>query len=234
MKVAALLLGAGRGERLGADVPKALVPLAGRPLFAWSLEALEASSAVEAIVVVGPSRAMRESLAACGLAPRKVIGFCEGGRERQHSVAKGLATLPPDVTHVAVHDAARAMLTPEIVNRVVGAAVERGAAIAAMPLEDTLKRATLQVVTDTVPRAGLWRAQTPQVFRRDWLEQAHAEAHGLATDDAALVEAIGHPVHLVEADARNFKVTTPADLALAEAWLTARGPLVREGAEGHG
>lgn len=225
MKVAALLLGAGRGERLGADVPKALAPLAGRPLFAWSLEALELANSIECIVVVGPSRAMREALAAAGLSPRKVIGFCEGGKERQHSVAKGLDTLPDDVTHVAVHDSARALVTPAIVNRVVGAAVEHGAAIAAMPLDDSLKRATLDVITDTIPRAGLWRAQTPQVFRVDWLRTAHAESHGLATDDAALVEAQGHPVRLVEADARNFKVTTAADLALAEAWLAARGPL---------
>lgn len=225
MKLGALLLGAGRGERLGAGVPKALAPLAGRPLFTWSLEALERCAAIEVIVVVGPGRAMREALAACGLAPRKVIGFCEGGRERQDSVAKGLATLPADVTHVAVHDSARALVTPEVIARVAGAAVQHGAAIAAMPLEDTLKRATLNVIADTVPRAGLWRAQTPQVFRRDWLERAHAEAHGVATDDAALVEALGHPVHLVESDARNFKVTTAADLELAEAWLNARGAL---------
>lgn len=219
MSVGALLLCAGRGERLALGHEKALAPLAGRPLFAWSLEALERCDIVEGIVVVGPAKKLKEVLGASGFAPRKVVAWCEGGRERQDSVARGLAALPDSFTVVAVHDSARALVTPALIARTVADALEHGAAIAAIPLDDTLKRATLARITDTVPRAGLWRAQTPQVFRRDWLARAHVEAHGQATDDAALVEALGHPVRITEGDPMNFKITTAQDLALAESWL---------------
>jgi 2-C-methyl-D-erythritol 4-phosphate cytidylyltransferase len=222
MKVAALLLCAGKGERLGAGVPKALAPLAGRPLFAWSLDALEQTPSISGIVMVGPTRALREALAATGIAAGKIVAWTEGGKERQDSVARGLHVLPPEFTHVAVHDAARALVSVEVITRVVGEAVQHGAALAAVPLEDTLKRTTLNVVDDTVPRKGLWRAQTPQVARRDWLEQAHAEAHGIATDDVALLEAQGRSVRVTMGDPLNFKITTAQDLALAECWLAAR------------
>ncbi len=222
MSTGAILLCAGRGERLGADVPKAFVPLAGRPLFAWSLAALQRCADVDAIVIVGPARTARELLSASGHAPEKVIAFVEGGAERQHSVARGLAALPAKHDLVAVHDAARALVTPAVIARAIAAARAHGAAIAATPLADTLKRVEDGNVVATPPRAGLWLAQTPQVIRRDWLEAAHAAATDVATDDAALVEAIGHTVHVAEGDALNFKITTPADLALAERWL-ARG-----------
>lgn len=223
MSVAAILLCAGRGERLGADVPKAAVPLAGRPLFAWSLGTLQRCGCVDAIVVVGPSRTLRELLAAAGLAAPKVVAWVEGGAERQHSVARGLAALPADCDLVAVHDSARALVGGPVVERAVAAAREHGAAIAAVPLADTLKRVEAGVIHGTPSRAGLWCAQTPQVFRRDWLEAAHAAAGAVATDDAALVEALGHAVHVAQGDALNFKVTTPGDLALAERWLAGRG-----------
>ena len=219
MSVTAILLCAGRGERLDAGVPKALAPLAGRPLFAWSLETLQRSSAIDAIVLVGARRLLREAIAASGLTAAKVHAFIEGGQERQDSVGRGLSSLPEDCTHVAVHDSARALVSVEVIARAVGAALEHGAAIAALPLADTLKRVTLGAIEDTIPRAGLWCAQTPQVFRRDWVVRAHAEAHGRATDDAALVEALGHPVRVTTGDALNLKITTAADLALAEAWL---------------
>jgi len=220
LSVVALLLCAGRGERLGLGVDKALAPLAGRPLFAWSLETLERSAAVHRVVVVGPVRRLRDALAACGLAARKIVGWVEGGRERQESVARGLAALPDDATLVVVHDAARALVTTDLVSRVVADALQHGAALAAVPLADTLKQGRLGAVERTVPRAGLWCAQTPQAFRRDWLTAAHAGGIRGATDDAALIEALGHPVRLVEGDALNLKITTPRDLELAEAWLT--------------
>jgi 2-C-methyl-D-erythritol 4-phosphate cytidylyltransferase len=215
----ALLLCAGRGERLAAGVDKALAPLAGRPLFTWSLEALERCGAIHGVVMVGPVRPLKELLAASGLAGSRIVGWTEGGRERQHSVGRGLHLLPDDCTHVAVHDAARALVTPALIARVVGDALQHGAAIAAVPLADTLKRVALEVIETTVPRQGLWCAQTPQVFRRDWLEQAHAAATAIATDDAALVEAQGHPVRVTPGDPLNLKITTPQDLAFAEAWL---------------
>jgi 2-C-methyl-D-erythritol 4-phosphate cytidylyltransferase len=220
MSVTAILLCAGRGERLGAAVDKALAPLAGRPLFAWGLEALERAPAVERIVLVGPVKRMKEMLAATGLGPGKIAAWCEGGRERQDSVACGLHALPEGTTLVAIHDCARVMVTPELIGRVVADALQHGAAIAAVPLADTLKRGTLGVIETTVPRQGLWCAQTPQVFRREWIEAAHAAAAHRATDDAALVEALGHRVHLTPGEPLNFKITTPQDLELAEAWLT--------------
>lgn len=222
MKAAALLLCAGRGERLGLGVDKALAPLAGRPLFTWSLEALERTPALSGIVVVGAVARLREALAVTTFRPARVVAWCEGGRERQDSVAAGLAALPAEYDYVAVHDCARALLTPAVAGRVIADAVAHGAAIAAVALEDTLKRGRLGSVEATVPRASLWRAQTPQVFRRDWLEAAHAAATVKATDDAALVEALGRPVRLTEGDAMNFKITTAADLRLAEACLAAR------------
>ena len=220
MKAAALLLCAGRGERLGRGEHKALVPLAGRPLFAWSLEALTNARSVEAIVVVGPVAKLKA--AAGGTGVERVVAWTEGGRERQDSVARGLSSLPPGIDLVAIHDCARALVTTEVIDRVIADALAHGAAIAAVPVEDTLKRASLGVIEQTVPRAGLWRAQTPQVFRRDWLEEAHAAALGLATDDAALLEAAGRRVHVSQGDPMNFKITAPNDLAVAGAILAAR------------
>jgi 2-C-methyl-D-erythritol 4-phosphate cytidylyltransferase len=222
VSAAAILLCAGRGERLGGDLPKAQTMLAGRPLFTWSLEALGRARSIDSIVVVGAVKTLKELLAASGIAAPKIVAWSEGGRERQDSVARGLLALPDDADLVAVHDSARALVTPEIIDRVVGDARQHGAAIAAVPLEDTLKRTTLTTIDATVPRASLWRAQTPQAFRRDWILAAHEAAHGKATDDAALVEALGHPVRVTPGDPLNLKITTPGDLELAEAWLERR------------
>jgi len=223
MSTAAILLCAGKGERLGQGVEKALVPLGGRPLFTWGLEALQRCAAVHAIVIVGPVARLRDAALAAGVGQAKIVAWSEGGRERQDSVAKGLHALPAEHEIVLVHDCARALATPELIARVAGDAIAHGAAIAAVPLADTLKRATLATIDTTVPRAGLWCAQTPQGFRRDLLEIAHKEAKGKATDDAALIEALGKPVHLTMGDVRNFKITTPEDLELAEAWVQRTG-----------
>ena len=229
MSTCAILLCAGRGERLNASVPKALVPLAGRPLFTWSYEALQRCDAIDGIVLVGPVRTLRELLAASGMSTSKLLAATEGGEQRQHSVARGLHVLPEGCTHVAVHDSARALVSPELIARAVAEAREHGAAIAAVPQADTLKQGTLGLITATVSRAGLWAAQTPQVFRRDWLERAHKEATDVATDDAALVEKLGHPVRMTLGEAVNFKITTAADLELAESWLAHRAATVDEG-----
>ena len=229
MSTCAILLCAGRGERLGAGVAKALAPLAGRPLFTWALEAFQRCDAVEGIVLVGPVRTLEELVAASGVSGTKIAAYSEGGDARQHSVARGLHVVPERFTHVAVHDSARALVTPEVIAATVAAAVEHGAAVAAVPVADTLKQATLGTITATVPRAGLWAAQTPQAFRRDWLERAHREAAEVATDDATLVEWLGHPVHLAPGDPLNFKVTTATDLELAEAWLAHRAAEAQRG-----
>jgi 2-C-methyl-D-erythritol 4-phosphate cytidylyltransferase len=222
VSVGAILLAGGTGKRLGLDVEKPLVPLVGRPLFAWSLEALERCDAIQGIVVVGPPGWLDEMLTNCGIVAVKVVAWVDGGRERRDSVANGLKALPPEFDLIVVHDCARVLVTPPLIARVIADAMMAGASIAAVPLEDTLKRGTLNRIDATVPRTGLWRAQTPQAFRRDWLTEAHASARGAATDDAMMVEACGHPVRITAGDSLNFKVTNPRDLSLAAAWLTAR------------
>jgi 2-C-methyl-D-erythritol 4-phosphate cytidylyltransferase len=154
------------------------------------------------------------------------VQLAEGGNERFDSVANALAKLKPEAEFVAVHDAARPCLTTELIDAVFAQAVKSGAALLGMPVVDTLKRADAQQrVQATEARQGLWLAQTPQVFRRDWLEAAYADRGKLGphiTDDAQLIEAAGHPVHLVESSATNIKLTTKGDLILAEAILKSR------------
>lgn len=222
MRVAALALAAGRGERLGASVPKAFLPLAGRPLLVRALAALAARPEVECIVPVLPApevprfRVLALDFAGAG----KVAAPVVGGAERQDSMRAGLAALPPGIELVAVHDAARPLVRPEDVGRVIAAAARSGAALLAVPVRDTLKRVRDGRVEETLPRIDCWAAQTPQVFRLGLLREAlaKAEAEGFrGTDDAQLVERLGARVEVVEGDPGNLKITWPEDVALAEA-----------------
>jgi 2-C-methyl-D-erythritol 4-phosphate cytidylyltransferase len=208
----ALVVAAGRGTRLGSNGPKALVQVAGRPMLAWSLDALRAVAEIEQIVVALPEGVP---------APEGTIGV-PGGAERSHSVLAALRASQGDP--VVVHDAARPLVTPEILRATLAALREHGcdAAIAAAPVHDTVKRARDGVVHGTLDRSELWAVQTPQAFRRAALEAALAagdDALGAATDDAALVEAQGGTVRVVPAPPENFKVTTPHDLRVAELLL---------------
>jgi 2-C-methyl-D-erythritol 4-phosphate cytidylyltransferase len=224
MRTVALVLAAGRGERLGHALPKGLVPLAGRPLLLHALAALEAVDALERLVPVVPadSFARFEQVLASAGGLRKLAAPVVGGRERQDSVRSGLEALPAGVELVAVHDAARPFVRPEAVRRVIDAARMTGAAILATPVRDTIKRVVAGRIVETPPRAECWAAQTPQVFRVEILREAlaKAEAEGmLATDDAQLVEAMGLAVSVVLGDADNLKITGPEDLAIAERLL---------------
>lgn len=216
----ALLVAAGRGERLGAEEPKAFVMLAGRPMLDWSLDALRAVPALERIVVALPAGVP---------APAGVVAVT-GGAERSHSVRAALeaAGEGPADEPVLVHDAARPLATPELFERTLGALAARGcdAVVAAAPVTDTIKRAGegLRVV-ETLDRRALWAVQTPQAFRRAALVAALAAPEdrlAAATDDASLVERAGGSVHVVESPAENVKVTTPVDLRLAELLLEER------------
>jgi 2-C-methyl-D-erythritol 4-phosphate cytidylyltransferase len=212
----ALVVAAGRGERLGTPVPKAFVMLAGRPMVQWSIAALSAVAAIDEIVVALPP-AMD--------APEGTIGVA-GGTQRSHSVQAALAAARADDV-VLVHDAARPLLTVALVEDCLAAlaAGECDAAIAAAPVTDTIKECDATTVVRTLDRARLWAVQTPQAFRRDVLERAldqDDEILGAATDDAALVEAMGGTVRLVPAPADNLKVTTPLDLRVAELLLRER------------
>jgi 2-C-methyl-D-erythritol 4-phosphate cytidylyltransferase len=218
----AVLVAAGSGERFGGKRPKAFANLAGRPLVAESLERLDASAWIEAIVVVAaadweePTILLAEELGAGSL--RAVV---TGGATRTDSVRAGLAEVPGDTAVVLVHDAARPLLSDEVVERVVTALGEGwDAAVPALPLADTVKRAEGEAVAETVDRSGLHAVQTPQAFVAGALRRALAGA-GEATDCAGLVEAAGGRVRLVEGDRRLLKVTTPADLAFVETLLGA-------------
>lgn len=208
-------MAAGRGERLGAGRPKALVELAGRPLMQWSIEALQRVGAIQRIVVALPPGAS---------APPGTVGV-PGGATRSESVARALAAAGPG-DPVLVHDAARPLLSVELAQAVLRAVEAEGvdAAIAAAPVTDTIKRADREgVVRETLDRSCLWAVQTPQVFRRAALEQALAASPELlaqATDDAWLVERAGGTVVTVAAREPNLKVTTPFDLRLAELLLS--------------
>jgi len=219
----AILLAAGTGERLGLGLPKATVDLGGRPLVAWSLEALAKAGVVRGVIVVGDANALAPALETLSPQARmKIVGQAEGGVTRQASCASGLARVAPDAEVVLVHDAARPFAEPALFDAVARAAHEHGAALAAEPLADTLKRVADGRVLETIERAGLWRAQTPQGARRALLVEAHARARAdgvLATDDVALVERLGHAVHVVPAPSSNRKITTLDDLAWAEARL---------------
>ncbi|MGI9952473.1 2-C-methyl-D-erythritol 4-phosphate cytidylyltransferase [Moorellaceae bacterium AZ2] len=219
----ALVAAAGQGKRLGAGGNKVLVNLRGRPLLTYSLDVLESSPLVQAVIVLTRREDMEHCREIMSNRYTKVLGLVEGGEERQDSVYRGLKALPRETELVAVHDAARPLLSPELLARVVAAAAEVGGAVAAVPVQDTIKRGDEQgMVSETLVRQGLWAVQTPQVFRRDWLEEAYER--GMAegwrvTDDASLVEKCGYPVKLVKGDYRNLKITTPDDLLLAAALL---------------
>jgi 2-C-methyl-D-erythritol 4-phosphate cytidylyltransferase len=175
------------------------------------------------IIVISPDD--RESFQSKFGANVAILGIdvVDGGAERSDSVAQALARVKPDVDYVAVHDAARPLLANEWIDQVFEAAEKTGAAILATPVTSTLKRvAADNTIEETVPRAGLWAAQTPQVFRRDWLLDAYAQrGDEPATDDAELVQRLGHPVTVVPGSAINFKVTTKEDLRLAAQALKA-------------
>jgi 2-C-methyl-D-erythritol 4-phosphate cytidylyltransferase len=154
------------------------------------------------------------------------VQLVHGGRERFESVANALKVLGPEADFVAVHDAVRPCATGELISAVFAKAAEAGAALLAVPVADTVKRVDDRgKVLGTLPRQGLWLAQTPQVFRRDWLEAAYAGRGQLkqdVTDDAQLIEAAGHPVAVVEGSPLNLKITTKSDLSLADAVLKSR------------
>ena len=220
---AAVVPAAGRGERLGAAGPKALIPLRGRPLLEYALAALDAASTVETIVVAAPPDALEPVTAAARRAAgSKLAGVVPGGSDRQASVARALAALPAGPTIVLVHDGARPLVPVTLIDAVAAAAARDGAAAAAVPVDETVRRGDDEWLRTTVDRAGLFRVQTPQAFERTLLETAHREAARAGfrgTDDAALVERLGRPVRLVPGAPRNLKVTVPDDLALADALL---------------
>jgi len=220
MKIEVILAAAGKGERIGAGVPKALLPVGGKPLFLHSLKVFGASALIKGIVLVVPPAAVDKfSRAVAKSAVKKRIKIVRGGKERQDSVRNGLAALDADTDTVFIHDAARPFVTPKIIKDLVKVLRRDQAATVAVPVKPTIKRVdpVSGYVAATLDRRFLWDVQTPQGFRREVLAKAHAQAgEETATDDAYLVEKLGEKVKIVPGDYRNFKVTTSEDIIFAE------------------
>jgi 2-C-methyl-D-erythritol 4-phosphate cytidylyltransferase len=226
-RFAVILPAAGRSSRFKDKEKKPFVNLDGRAVWLRTAELfVTRDDVVKTYIVIDPAD---EELVRRRYAPNMAfmnVQLIHGGRERFDSVANALAVLPPEADFVAIHDAVRPCVTAEQIGEVFARAVEAGAALLAVPVTDTVKRVDDKgKVLGTLPRQGLWLAQTPQVFRRDWLEAAYAGRGQLkqpVTDDAQLVEAAGHPVAVVEGSPSNLKITTKADLSLADAILKSR------------
>jgi 2-C-methyl-D-erythritol 4-phosphate cytidylyltransferase len=218
----AVIVAAGRGERLGSDRPKAFAKLNGRALLAESLERLEASDWIDSIVLVAPEGWEEPAiLLAEELGAGKVRASVPGGATRTDSVRAGIAEVPEEALVVLVHDAARPVLPDEVIERVLAPLGEGwDGAAPALPIADTVKRAGPDgAVAETVDRSGLYAVQTPQAFLAAVLRQALAGDVEDASDCAGLVEARGGRVRLVEGDRRLVKVTTAEDLAFVESLL---------------
>ena len=218
-----IFLAAGRSTRMGGGPNKQFIELGGKPLLWYSLTAFEQCTPVTEIIIVSRLDYMD---AARQLARdfKKVAAIVEGGVERQNSVWNGVAKASGEI--VAVHDGARPLVTPALIEATVASAWEYGTGIAATKVVDTIKEAGPdRTVTRTVDRTKLWAVQTPQTSRTDLLRQAYQQVFSqgiIVTDEAAAIAMLGHPVHLVETPFLNLKVTTPADLATVEALLRSR------------
>ena len=219
--ITAIIVAAGAGSRLGEPegMPKALRTLGDRPMYLHALQTFDAHARVDARVLVYPAIWEAQILEDLEGKVRGPLELVAGGATRQESVAAGLSAAS-DAEFVVVHDAARPFVTATLIDRVLDACLSAGAAICAIPVTDTLKRVSSGFVSGTLERAELVHVQTPQAFSADLLRRAHAGAAraGLdATDDAALVEALGEKVAVVDGDEGNIKITTKADLERAQA-----------------
>lgn len=227
-KVAAIVVGAGSGTRFGGDENKIFAIVDGQPLFIRALQLfVNREDVCQTILAISPadmSHMKTKFSANLGFMGVKLV---EGGAERADTVEKALGAVDDEADLIAIHDAVRPCVTAEWVDAVIAEAAKSGAAILATPVTATLKRVSVGpgapgIIDETVPRSGLWMAQTPQVFRKDLLRQAYANRGTLAvpiTDDAQVVEATGHPVAVVQGDVRNIKVTTKGDITLAGALI---------------
>ena len=225
MRTAAVVPGAGAGARMNRTMPKQYLPLGGKPIIARTLESLDRTPIIDEILLVLDAKEFdyfrREVMK-----PRRWKKPCrlvEGGLTRQQSVYNGLKEIKEDFDLVLIHDAVRPFIEEETIMEIIAQAAIHGAAAAAVPATDTIKKTDRDgFISGTVPRDGLWAVQTPQAFRREIILRAHEQAVKdgfIATDDASLVERIGLRVKIVESSRWNFKITTAEDLVVAEGIL---------------
>ncbi|HEX7065066.1 MAG TPA: 2-C-methyl-D-erythritol 4-phosphate cytidylyltransferase [Bacillales bacterium] len=231
MNYTVVIPAAGEGKRMNAGKNKLWLELNGKPLIVHTLSVFQNDPQCEAIiVVVNPAEKQEMASLFAGLGLSKAQQLVAGGAERQDSVYKGLEACESEGI-VLIHDGARPFVTTELIGRLTAQAKESGAAIPGVPVKDTIKKASDGVVMETLERSSLWLVQTPQAFRLSLVKAAYEDAGKAgvtATDDASLVERLGHPVTIVEGDYDNIKITTPDDLITARAILANR----REGEQG--
>jgi len=223
---AAVVVGGGSGTRFGGD--KLAVPIAGRPVLAWTLRAFEETPSITCIVLVAPAGREEEFRGIANTAGiSKLTSVVTGGTYRKQSVLNGLRALPSSIGHVAIHDAARPLVTPSLITRCLEAADETGASSAAARVSDTLHQADQEgCAAKTIDRSGIWAMQTPQVFRAAALIKIlEEEKLGKPTDEVSVALAAGWRIPFVENREPNLKITWPSDLAVAQALLLARQSL---------
>lgn len=222
-----LIPAAGMGRRMGSDRNKLLLTLLGKPLLAWTLLAAEAAHDISWVGIIGqPADYSAVKAIMAELSLSKPIELIKGGETRQDSVYNGLQALPTEAEQVLIHDGARCLATPQLLDRCAAVVLDCPGLIAAVPVKDTIKVVNQTgIIQETPDRRQLWAAQTPQGFEVKLLKQCHDQGRDLGwevTDDAALFERCGLPVKIVEGEETNLKVTTPVDLAIAEFILRQR------------
>lgn len=222
--VTAIIAAAGQGTRMGQGINKVFVLLNNRPILSYTIDVFEKCAAIdEVIVVVGEEDREQLDLLIAKYGFRKVSQIVAGGAERQCSVANALRKLSPETQWVVVHDGARPLVSSDLIARAVSEAQQWRAVGVAVPVKDTIKIADPNGFVECTPdRKKLWAIQTPQVFARDILDKAYQHSETVATyatDDAALVEALGIKVKLMMGEYTNIKITTPEDLLFAKAIL---------------
>ena len=222
-EVGAVIVAAGESRRMGG-IDKVFAPLGGKPALARVIDTFQKCRPVNQIVVVVNAKNIGKCRKLVAEERwNKVSDICAGGKRRQDSVAAGLKRLD-NCDWVVIHDGARPLVTKDLIERGLKAAKETGAAVAAVPVTDTIKFADDdRIVHQTPPRQNLWAVQTPQVFRVDIIARAYKQAKGEVTDDASLVEGLNHKVKLYMGSYDNIKITSPHDLALAEVLLKKHG-----------
>ncbi|MFC1934283.1 2-C-methyl-D-erythritol 4-phosphate cytidylyltransferase [Chloroflexota bacterium] len=218
-RVGAVIAAGGSSQRMG-EVDKLFAPLGGKPVLAWVVDVFQGCGSIDEIVLVLSEQNLEQGRRlVVERSWSKVTDVCPGGERRQDSVGNGLSQLN-DCSWAVIHDGARPLVTVDLIDRGLEAAAETGAAIAAVPVTDTIKVAGDDwFVQGTPPRHNLWTVQTPQVFRFDIIAEAYRQAKYDVTDDARLVEQLGYKVKLYMGSYDNIKVTTPEDLALAEIFI---------------
>lgn len=225
MFVSAIIPAAGKGQRFGSQLNKQFVELKGRPLLYYTLRQFELSTAIDEIILVVPEAWLPEipSVFVEQYQFSKIKKIVSGGKERFESVANGLQQIDSRADMVVVHDGVRPFISTQLIAESVDACAIYRAVALAVPVKDTIKVVEQGVVQKTLDRSVLWAVQTPQVFQANLLREAYAQLPGLSqsvTDDAMLVEALGHPVRIIAGDYRNIKITSPDDLHLAEFFIS--------------